>query len=468
MMNTPWLDLNPEYQRDVVWGPDRMTKLINSLMAGYYVPPIIFNVKRVTGDDGIERFQRISIDGKQRLSSIRSFFAGEIPCLDRRNRKWWFTNCPTAKGPRHILPHKFRRDFLKTVVLCAEYSNLDRVQEEDLFSRVQLGVPLSAAEKLRATTGPWQQFAVELQDHFSDLFTGLVDDKRGKGFQIILSVFYHVVHPNASGVCGARQLGKFCNSVTLTPELHEVITGIFMRYQEVYHCKPITFKDPGYLHCKKFSPLEFLGMSVLIHRYPTHTALKLSQDILEIRHMLLRGNNELLTNNTTWKFFMDTLVEYGACQEALAQRQSRANRHFGCTADGSLALGISPSSTGLGDVTMSNANGYSTRLLPFSASSTLENGVFDVGSLQPSAHGSGLPILPHFAPQRLQSGKEKTPNIHQLPTPLTPSQLHRFPKWVRVPLFKERLPEILRSDRVLKRFLQNSLQRGCKRMVPSQ
>jgi hypothetical protein len=169
------------------------------------------------------------------------------------------------------------------------------------------------------------------------------------GFQIILSVFYHVVHPNASGVCGARQLGKFCNSVMLTSELHEVITGIFMRYQEVYHCKPITFKDPGYLHCKKFSPLEFLGMSVLIHRYPTHTALKLSQDILEIRHMLLRGNNELLTNNTTWKFFMDTLVEYGACQAALAQRQSSANRHFGSTADGSLALGISPSSTGLGN-----------------------------------------------------------------------------------------------------------------------
>jgi hypothetical protein len=431
MMNTPWLDLKPEYQRDIVWGPDRMSKLIHSLMAGYYVPPLIFNVKRVTGDDGIERFQRISIDGKQRLSSIRSFVAGDIPCLDRKNRKWWFTNSPTAKGQRHILPEKVRRDFLKTELLCAEYPDLDRVQEEEMFSRVQLGVPLTPAEKLRATTGPWQQFAVELQHKFTDLFTGVVDDKRGKGFQLILSAFYQIVHPNAGCVYGATQLGKFCKTVMLTPELHEIITGIFKRYQEVYHHYPVTFEDPGYAHCRKYSPLEFVGITVLIHRYPTHTVQELSQDILAVRNMLREGNKELRINSTTWKFFMDTLAEYDASQAALhnqAQRQPGANRKFGSAAEGSLALGIntSLSSTGLADVSMTDANGYSTQSPIINTSSTLGNGVFGVASLRPLSRGSGSPISPHFAPQ-LQFSKQTTPAIYQLPTPPMPSAARMAP-----------------------------------------
>lgn len=32
MMETPYLELNPDYQRDVVWATERMTRLINSLL----------------------------------------------------------------------------------------------------------------------------------------------------------------------------------------------------------------------------------------------------------------------------------------------------------------------------------------------------------------------------------------------------------------------------------------------------
>jgi hypothetical protein len=65
------MDLNPDYQRDVVWTPDRMTSLINSLMCKFYIPPLIFNVISVVCEDGASRYKRISIDGKQRLTSIR-------------------------------------------------------------------------------------------------------------------------------------------------------------------------------------------------------------------------------------------------------------------------------------------------------------------------------------------------------------------------------------------------------------
>lgn len=57
LMKGPWLVLDPDYQRNVVWSADRMTRLINSLMSNYYVPPLIFNVKKVHTESGALRFQ---------------------------------------------------------------------------------------------------------------------------------------------------------------------------------------------------------------------------------------------------------------------------------------------------------------------------------------------------------------------------------------------------------------------------
>lgn len=40
LMNGPYLDLAPHYQRDVVWTSRAMTHLIDSLWKGYYIPPV--------------------------------------------------------------------------------------------------------------------------------------------------------------------------------------------------------------------------------------------------------------------------------------------------------------------------------------------------------------------------------------------------------------------------------------------
>jgi len=63
MMETPWLVLDPDYQRNVVWSNDRMSRLIGSLMSNYYVPPLIFNVKKVATENGSLRYQSTSETG---------------------------------------------------------------------------------------------------------------------------------------------------------------------------------------------------------------------------------------------------------------------------------------------------------------------------------------------------------------------------------------------------------------------
>ncbi|KAK5186620.1 hypothetical protein LTR16_009644, partial [Cryomyces antarcticus] len=69
LIDGPYLDLTPQYQRDVVWKQNKMVGLIDSLMENFYIPPIIFNRQEVKADDGTIRHKRVCVDGKQRLTS---------------------------------------------------------------------------------------------------------------------------------------------------------------------------------------------------------------------------------------------------------------------------------------------------------------------------------------------------------------------------------------------------------------
>ena len=85
------MNINPDYQREVVWSEGRMVHLVDSLFNNYYVPPLIFKVISGTKPGTNERRRwRTCIDGKQRLTTIRKFFDGEIPYIDKRRQKWYY------------------------------------------------------------------------------------------------------------------------------------------------------------------------------------------------------------------------------------------------------------------------------------------------------------------------------------------------------------------------------------------
>lgn len=73
LLSSEYMDLDPEYQRDVVW-PDKMkSELISSLLNNFYVPPVIFSITVKENAAGKRRQYRVCIDGKQRLSSIQAY-----------------------------------------------------------------------------------------------------------------------------------------------------------------------------------------------------------------------------------------------------------------------------------------------------------------------------------------------------------------------------------------------------------
>ena len=143
LMNSEYLDLDPHYQRGIVWARPAMSHLIDSMFKGYYVPPVIFNLQVLDDSDGLRRIRRTCVDGKQRLTSIREFLRGNIPCrID--NKLFHFCNNVAKEGRgrrKLVLSEEQKETFLNLNVLCAEYINLSQSQEIELFQRVQLGKP---------------------------------------------------------------------------------------------------------------------------------------------------------------------------------------------------------------------------------------------------------------------------------------------------------------------------------------
>jgi len=176
------MNISPDYQRDVVWTTDRMIHLVDSLFNNFYVPPLIFKVVTGTAEEGKRRAWRTCIDGKQRLTTIQQFFDGDIPYKDKLGQRWYYTLPPGASGGTKRLLSEEQREFINNVNLVnIEFEAINEEQEEDMFQRVQLGIPLSVAERLAALTGLIPSFVTDVRKSYTSIPI-LVGTKRAIDF----------------------------------------------------------------------------------------------------------------------------------------------------------------------------------------------------------------------------------------------------------------------------------------------
>ncbi|KAF4602039.1 hypothetical protein EYR40_005240 [Pleurotus pulmonarius] len=188
------IDLEPPYQRDVVWPNAKQVKLIDSLFRNFYIPPIVFAQSK--DEDG--NITKVCVDGKQRLTSIQKFMDGHIAHRDIVTKKnWWYTclGQPTTKSQQLEIPTKFKQEFDSIQIHCIEYQILGQEMEREIFQRVQLGVALTAAEKLQAISSPWGSWISSLESKHVHIENGLRDlfqwdVARGRDFQNIAHLIY--------------------------------------------------------------------------------------------------------------------------------------------------------------------------------------------------------------------------------------------------------------------------------------
>lgn len=314
-----------------------MTGLVDSLMGtldprscashvelthpeNFYIPPIILNKKPRSSRDGASsRHTFVCVDGKQRLSSVRAFIKGMIPCTDHRGEKWWYCIAlDTAGGrKRKVLPEKDRQTFINKELISFEYAGLTQEQEEDLFARVQMGVQLTLAEKMRASTGPWQELARCYVEDYPAIYSLLKDRTRAKDFQITLSCFSQILevqHPSAAnGIPMLRtnhtHLPKLLgNSNAVDDGVKSHLARVWNTFQHLLDLDPNTFTnaDRRLRGVQTFAPIEMVAVTVLISMYSdSRNNRLLIGDIQALRDALREYFSDLRLNTATWRFIWD-------------------------------------------------------------------------------------------------------------------------------------------------------------------
>lgn len=313
LLNNSTLSIDPEYQRKVVWPPKRMTGLIDSLMDDRYIPPLIFN--RISTSRNLN-----CVDGKQRISSVKAFVDGSIPCTDRNKRKWYFRS-PEDQPETHrksILPEHVKQNFFSKKLYYCKVSNLSAAQEEDLFSTIQLADPLSVAEKFRAKRSRWHDLAKLFETDFKEVLS-LSTTKRAKDFQNILQCFAQILEVQSKGnddlsAFQSKALHKFVQDESkLTPATRSHFAKVFTTFKEIAEKDPQTFKNNGYSRSKNFAAIEVVAVAVFISRcgdYMSHEALL--GGIRAMREAARRELDDLMTNTHTWTFFWKFIRSIGS------------------------------------------------------------------------------------------------------------------------------------------------------------
>lgn len=151
------IQTEPEYQRSSdIWTEEKKQLLIDTILNGFDVPKLYFHKfpAPITHDN--KQFDYAIIDGKQRLESIWDFIDGKF-ALSPDFECLWDASLTAAGMTYAELGKNFpdlrnALDSYGLTVVCIETVDLEII--EDMFSRLNEAVPLSAAEKRNAKGGP--------------------------------------------------------------------------------------------------------------------------------------------------------------------------------------------------------------------------------------------------------------------------------------------------------------------------
>jgi hypothetical protein len=210
-----------------------------------------------------------------------------------------------------------RNQILRKEFVSFEYKNLSPEHEEDLFARVQMGMRLNLAEKMRASTGPWQELARLFVEDFPAIYSLMKDRARSKDFQITLSCFSQIVecmHPtNSNGIpilkTNHTYLPKLLsNKGAVDDSLKSHLASIWNTFKTMIETDPSVFTNANkYLRgVQTFAPVEMVAVAVLIstHSETRNNSLLLG-DIKAMRAAVREDFVDLRLNTTVWKWFWD-------------------------------------------------------------------------------------------------------------------------------------------------------------------
>lgn len=158
---------SPAYQRESgVWSVERQQLFLDSLFNRFDIPKLYFDDLR--GKRG--RYDWAVIDGKQRLNTIWDFADGKVALAD--DFKLYDEPDPGRKQPPipggsrfADLSEHWKEEFKNISISVTMVEEATEDDIEELFSRLNNGEPLSAAEKRNARAGAMNELIREVAKH---------------------------------------------------------------------------------------------------------------------------------------------------------------------------------------------------------------------------------------------------------------------------------------------------------------
>ncbi|KAI0337285.1 hypothetical protein BDW22DRAFT_1383871 [Trametopsis cervina] len=291
------INLDAEYQRDVVWPVSKQMGLIDSMFRNFYIPPVIFSVVESTNGE----VRRVCIDGKQRLTSIWRF----------SHEKYFFKHLPDRKEKGRLLPQRYKKIFENKQIVCMEYGDLSDSNEREVFQRVQLGMALTPAEKLQAVHSDLSIFIHDLQHQYvNDRLADRLDweTARGSDFRCLCTVVYLLDKNSMMTSPGVSSIHKWLVDAEQPSDhfmegIHQTFK-VFTWLAEDKECsKCFNLEKDG--KKLKVSPLEFVASAILIHQHKSKfTLFQLSEAIKKMRQDVRRAEQDIRLNSRCMKITM--------------------------------------------------------------------------------------------------------------------------------------------------------------------
>jgi len=139
----------PDFQREEVWTEDQKRRLVDTILKGWHLPKFYF---RRVDDSSFE-----CVDGQQRLAAIFEFYDGKLGLESSVARMYGGPTYAKLKPDHSDAFDDFEIDI-------EEIEDATDDELKDLFVRLQLGTPLTTAEKLNALGGDARNFAHWIAD----------------------------------------------------------------------------------------------------------------------------------------------------------------------------------------------------------------------------------------------------------------------------------------------------------------
>lgn len=145
------IDDSPEYQRESgVWSPEKQQLFLDSVFNGFDIPKIYFHDLRGSGS----KAHFAVVDGKQRLHAIWDFVSGKYDLADDfKVREPGERESPKPGTSYKDLGLDWQEIFKSKSLDIVVLQNATIYDIEDLFSRLNNGEPLNAAEKRNSIGG---------------------------------------------------------------------------------------------------------------------------------------------------------------------------------------------------------------------------------------------------------------------------------------------------------------------------